>query len=84
MKEDSLSAIKEKAALRDKSSDVMEKQVQLQETEKIQYKNTHKKAFFNRRRKESTRLGVKSEVAKSAIADKLARFKKGIDKKQIR
>ena len=54
----------------------MEKQAELQETDKIQYEDTHKKAFFNRCRKESTRLGVKSEVSKGAIADELARFKK--------
>jgi len=75
MKEDSLSAIKEKAALRDKSSVVIEKQAELQETEITQYEDTHKKAYFDRRRKESTRLGIKSEVAEGAIADELARFK---------
>ena len=74
MKQDSLSAIKEKAALRDKGSVVTEKQAELQEAEIIQYEHTHKKAFFNRRRKENTRLGIKSEVAEGAIADELARF----------
>jgi len=75
MKEDSLSAIKEKAALRDKSNFVVENQAVLQETERTRYEDTHKKAFFNRRRKENTRLGIKSEVAEGAIADELARFK---------
>jgi len=62
----------------------MGKQAELQETEITQYEDTHKKAFFNGRRKESARMGIKSEVAEGAIADELARFKKGIDKKLIR
>jgi len=40
------------------------------------YEHTHKKAFFNRCRKESARLGIKSEVAEGAIADELAGFEK--------
>ena len=42
------------------------------------YENIHKKAFFNRCRKESARLGIKSEVTEGAIAEELA----GINKKQ--
>jgi len=41
MKEDSLSAIKAKASLRDKSSVVMEKQAELQETEITRYEDTY-------------------------------------------
>jgi hypothetical protein len=75
MKQDSLSAIKEKAALRDKGSVVTGKQAELQEAEITQYEDTYKKAFFNSRRKENTGLGIESEVAEGAIADELARLK---------
>jgi hypothetical protein len=40
------------------------------------YEHTYKKAFFNRCRKESARLGIKSEVAKGAITEELAGFNK--------
>ena len=42
------------------------------------YEHIHKKAFFNRCRKENAGLVIKSEVAEGAIAEELA----GSDKKQ--
>lgn len=77
LKQNLFSAIKSKAALCDKSSVVMEKQTGLQETEITRYEDIYKKAIFNRRRKESARLGIKSEVDEGAIADEWARFKQG-------
>jgi hypothetical protein len=52
----------------------MEKQAGLQETEVIQYEDTHKKAFSNRRRKESARLGIKSKADEGLIADEREGF----------
>ena len=39
-----------------------------------QYEDTQKKAITNGLRKESTRLGIKSEVTEGAIAGEFARF----------
>ena len=75
MKQDSFSAINEKAALRDKGGVVMEKQSELQQAGRAHYEHTHKEAFFDRCTKENTGLDIKSEVAEGAIADELAKFK---------
>ena len=75
MKQDSFSAINEKAALRDKGGVVMEKQSELKHAGRAQYERIHKEAFFDRCAKENTRLDIKSEIAQGAIADQLAEFK---------
>ena len=53
---------------------VMEKLTRPQEAEITRHEDTHKKAIFNRRRKKSARLGIKSEADEAAIADNWTRF----------